>query len=144
MKQHWHNQIDSLETGPKLILWLLAIFTLYTTSAHSHTYTNYRSGSCAVTHTLLAADAVDESDRHTSDSDEEAAALPLAPAGSLRPGIVHRLDKGTTGQSTSMQHTPSSIDSSLSCFQATAAGIAAWSLLCPSVRQQQQAAIATA
>lgn len=38
---------------------------------------------------------------HTSDeSDEEAAAVPLAAAGSLRPGIVHRLDKGTTGPST--------------------------------------------
>ena len=39
---------------------------------------------------------------HTSD--EEAAAVPFMAAGSLRPGIVHRLDKGTTGLSTSCSH----------------------------------------
>ncbi|KAL3163223.1 hypothetical protein ABBQ32_009625 [Trebouxia sp. C0010 RCD-2024] len=44
-----------------------------------------------------SSDACAESDIHTSDSDEEGAAPALAPAGSLRPGIVHRLDKGTTG-----------------------------------------------
>lgn len=50
---------------------------------------------------LLAAEALHETDIHMiDDSDEEAAALPLAAAGSLRPGIVHRLDKGTTGLST--------------------------------------------
>lgn len=53
----------------------------------------------------------DEIDIHTSDdSDEEAAAVPLAAAGSLRPGIVHRLDKGTTGEATvgSNNHTRTS------------------------------------
>lgn len=50
-------------------------------------------------YTLLAAEVMEEADmRLSEDSDEELTALPLAPAGSLRPGIVHRLDKGTTGQ----------------------------------------------
>lgn len=47
---------------------------------------------------LLPAEDTDM--RPNDDSDEEVLPLPPAAAGSLRPGIVHRLDKGTTGQST--------------------------------------------
>lgn len=57
---------------------------------------------CSMMHKYChAAEAMDDTDmRPSDDSDEETLPLPLAPAGSLRPGIVHRLDKGTTGQST--------------------------------------------
>ena len=50
---------------------------------------------------FFLAEVMEETDMHPSeDSDEEVLPLPPAAAGSLRPGIVHRLDKGTTGQST--------------------------------------------
>lgn len=40
----------------------------------------------------------DVAEQQLSESDDEASVLPVAPnASSLRPGIVHRLDKGTTG-----------------------------------------------
>ncbi len=39
----------------------------------------------------------DVAEQQVSESDDEAAMLPVAPNASLRPGIVHRLDKGTTG-----------------------------------------------
>ena len=45
------------------------------------------------------ADAFDDEDALTSGGHDESLALPQASAGHLRPGIVHRLDKGTTGQS---------------------------------------------
>lgn len=36
-------------------------------------------------------------EQQVSESDDEACMLPVAANASLRPGIVHRLDKGTTG-----------------------------------------------
>ena len=39
----------------------------------------------------------DVAEQQVSESDDEASMLPVAPNASLRPGIVHRLDKGTTG-----------------------------------------------
>ncbi len=41
----------------------------------------------------------DVAEQQVSESDDEASMLPVAPHASLRPGIVHRLDKGTTGSS---------------------------------------------
>ena len=39
----------------------------------------------------------DAAEQQVSESDDEACMLPVAANASLRPGIVHRLDKGTTG-----------------------------------------------
>ena len=39
----------------------------------------------------------DAAEQQVSESDDEACMLPVASNASLRPGIVHRLDKGTTG-----------------------------------------------
>ncbi|DBA85286.1 TPA: hypothetical protein ACH3X2_005979 [Trebouxia sp. C0005] len=54
---------------------------------------------CGLPPVPLEADiAPDESpEQQLSESDDEASMLPVAPNASLRPGIVHRLDKGTTG-----------------------------------------------
>ena len=56
---------------------------------------------CHLTVGLFPSDGLGDVEQQLSESDDEASPLPVAPGANLRPGIVHRLDKGTTGSSCS-------------------------------------------
>ena len=52
---------------------------------------------CHLTAGLFPSDGLGDVEQQLSESDDEASPLPVTPGANLRPGIVHRLDKGTTG-----------------------------------------------